>query len=71
MKFSKSVLLIIDNAIGQQLDTIDLAKPASAKLAVELLQARRDVRAVLAESKTTRVNGHASVAEYFDSVANG
>jgi hypothetical protein len=54
MKFSKSVLLIIDNAIGQQLDTIDLAK--SAKLAVELLQARRIVRDQL--SLQTKPSNH-------------
>lgn len=55
MKFSKSVLQLLDSAIGQQLDTIDLAKPASAKLAVELLQARREIRAALAPTKPSVV----------------
>ena len=45
MKFSKSVLQLLDAAIGQQLDTVDLTK--QSKLALELLQARREIRAAL------------------------
>jgi hypothetical protein len=47
MRFSKSVLQIIDSAIGQQLDVVDLTK--QSKLAIELLQARREIRAALAQ----------------------
>jgi hypothetical protein len=56
MRFSKSVLQILDNAIGQQLDTVDLTK--QAKLAVELLQARRDVRAALNSKVSPELQQH-------------
>lgn len=42
LNVSARVMTIIDNAISAQLDTINLAK--DGKLALELLQARRDIR---------------------------